>query len=73
MAFTTKEFPHHTFENIKEYENYLSLRKTIAEKLKLASRDKRTRVLKVLSIIKKDDPILNQLIQWILKFLKTSS
>lgn len=73
MAFHTKEFPNKVFDSFEEYYACIDLKKRIAERLKTLSGEKRTRLVKALRVIKKDDPILQSLYQWILKFLKTSS
>lgn len=70
MPFTTKEFPNKIFEDFDEYNAYLELRKKIISELKSRKRNKKTRVVKVASTLRKDNPILLALNQWILRYLQ---
>jgi len=70
VSFTTLEFPNKVFETIAEYDTYVELRKKIIERLKKHKERTRTRVVKVVNSIKKNDPII-QLLLWILQSQKT--
>lgn len=70
MAFTTKEFPNKVFENQKEYNAYLELRKKIIEQLRTKSHGIKPRTVKVSGTIRQKDPLV-QLLLWILQSQKT--
>lgn len=62
MAFTTKDFPNRVFQNIKEYEDYIKLRKKVKQSL---FNKKSVRKVKVNYILHKKD--LEKLREWISK------
>jgi len=66
LAFTTQEFPNKVFENQKEYNAYLELRKKIIEQLRTKSHGTKPRVVKVSGAIRQKDPLV-QMLLWILQ------
>ena len=71
LAFTTREFPNKVFENQKEYNTYLELRKKIVEQLRKKTHSNKIRVVKVKSALRKKDPLVQLLLLWISQLQKT--
>jgi len=71
MAFTTAEFPNKVFEDFDEYNEYLALRAKIMNDLKARTGKKSLRVVKVASVLKGNNLIIQALSKWISQYLKT--
>ena len=70
MAFTTQEFPNKVFENQKEYNTYMELRKKIVKQLRTRVHVDKPRVVKVKGALRQKDPLV-RLILWILQSQRT--